>query len=88
MNLPTTKQSRGYDILVWIDEDGDVVSQSYTESGTVFLKSMDSRYLQGDVLQIISHPDEFKTHVPPKLKIGSISPVTNKVAPMLIPPLQ
>lgn len=88
MKLPTARQSRGYDILVWIDEDEDVVAQAYTEEGATFLKSMDGRYNRGDVLEIISHPDEFKRHVPPRLKIGSISPVTNKVSRMVTPPLQ
>lgn len=88
MKLPTDKQARGYDILIWIDEEGDVVCRSYTGSGTDFLQTMDKRYMQGDVLEIISHPEEFKKHLPPKLKVGSISPVTKKVSRLVTVELQ
>lgn len=82
MKLPSKNQAKGYDILIWIDEEGDVVCRSYTENGTKFLQAMDKRYLQGDVLEIISHPEEFKKHIPPMLKVGSISPKSKKVSRM------
>lgn len=88
MKLPTSKQAKGYDVLIWIDEEGDVVCRSYTEGGTKFLQTMDKRYLQGDVLEIVSHPEVFKKHIPPMLKVGSISPGTKKVTRMLIQGLQ
>lgn len=88
MKLPTTKQRKGYDVLVWMDEDKDIVCQSYTEKGTEFLKTLDKRYAEGDVLEIISHPDEFKAHIPPNLVVGSISPRTNKITKMTAGQLQ
>lgn len=88
MKLPTKRQSRGYDCLIWIDEDGDVVTCAYTEAGTKFLQQMDKRYRMGDVLEIVSHPEEFKKHVPPVLRVGSISPKSKKVSRMLPQGLQ
>jgi hypothetical protein len=74
--------------LIWIDEDGDVVCQAYTEAGTKFLQQMDKRYAMGDVLEIVTHPEEFKKHIPPMLKVGSISPASKKVHKMTIQGLQ
>lgn len=88
MKLPSKKQAEGYDILIWIDEEGDVVSRAYTDQGTKFLQAMDKRYVQGDILEIISHPEEFKKHLPPMLKVGSISPKTKRVSKMVTQGLQ
>lgn len=88
MKLPTERQAKGYDVLVWIDEEGDVVCRAYTDEGTDFLRGMDNRYVRGDVLEIISHPDEFKKHIPPKLKVGSIAPRSRKVTPLVHSMLQ
>ncbi len=82
MKLPTKRQSKGYDCIVWIDEDGDVVCQAYTEKGTKFLQQMDKRYNLGDVLEIITHPEEFKKHIPPMLKVGAIAHGSQKVSLM------
>lgn len=88
MKLPSDKKAKGYDVLVWIDEEGDIVCRAYTEGGTRFLQAMDKRYIQGDVLEIISHPEEFKKNIPPMLKVGSISPKSKKVTKMSTPGLQ
>jgi hypothetical protein len=88
VKLPTERQARGYDCLIWIDEEGDVVCRAYTDAGTKFLQQMDKRYEKGDVLEIITHPEEFKKHIPPMLKIGSISPNTKKVSRMVTQGLQ
>lgn len=73
MKTPTMKQAKGYDCVVWIDEEGDVVCQAYTPDGTKFLKDIDARYNHGDVLEIVMHPEEFKQHVPPSLKLGALT---------------
>lgn len=88
MKLPSEKQAKGYDILIWIDEEGDVVCQAYTESGTKFLQTMDQRYILGDVLEIVTHPEVFKKHIPPMLRVGNISPKTKRVSRMITQGLQ
>ena len=88
MKLPTKKQAEGYDVLIWIDEDGDVVSRAYTSRGEQLLKTMDQRYVLGDVLEIITHPETFKKHVPPTIRVGNIHPKTKKVTRMVTQELQ
>lgn len=68
--------------MVWMDEDGDVVCCGYTPPAEEFLKIISPNYKNGDILEIISRPDEFKANVPFYLQVGLISPNTNKVVPM------
>lgn len=69
----------GYDALVWIDQDGDVVCCAYTEGGARFLRSVLPGYRRGDIMQILSHPDEFTAAIPKKIIIGKVNPDDGKV---------
>lgn len=78
----------GYDILVWLDEEMDVVCCGYTEAGETFLRTIYPPYTNGDILEIISHPEEFKASIPFNINVGLRNYRTNKVAPMDGPRLQ
>lgn len=86
--LPHWKLARGYDILVWMDNEGDVVCCGYTVIGERFLKEVQPGYENGDVLQILSDPDMFRETCPTHISVGLVSPNTNKVYPMVTPLLQ
>lgn len=74
--------AKGYDILVWMDTDGDVVCTSYTKRGNVFLKSIGGKYRAGSIMEIMGEPKEFQELIPPDVRVGLLSPETNKVARM------
>jgi hypothetical protein len=40
MRPPSKKEAMGYDIMVWVDRDGDIVSRAYTRSGHDALRSI------------------------------------------------
>jgi ribosomal protein L21E len=82
MPLPPAELANGYDLLVWMDSDGEVLTRSYTPLGEVVLKAMLKGYKPGDVLEILVSPDEFHQDVPPQTRVGYVDPRTNKVYAM------
>lgn len=87
MKSKRPERMKGYDVLVWIDGDGDVVCSGYTAGGNEFLRTICPQYKTGQVLEIISPPEEFRKHIPPKVKVGLVSPGTKKITSMFHGPL-
>jgi ribosomal protein L21E len=63
----------GYDIMVWVDRDGDIVSRAYTRSGHDALRSIVNTYEKGDIVQIHYSPPEFVADMPKGLVIGLLT---------------
>jgi hypothetical protein len=72
----------GYDILIWVDGDGDVVCCGYSRDAQDFLRSISANYTNGDILEIISHPDEFFAATPHDFNIGYVSAFGRVVKPL------
>lgn len=78
---PSKAKARGYDVLVWIDQDGDIVSSAYTRKGVEALRKMVPAYLDGDIMEILIHPEEF-SHMMKEYRVGFIEYTSKKVMPM------
>ena len=84
MQAPTKQKAKGYDIVVWIDDDGDIVTKSYTHAGTLTLKAMVPDYEHGYVAQIHCDPKEFMAEVPHLVTVGMLDFSTKKLVPMRV----
>ena len=78
----------GYDVLIWIDEDGDIVCKAYTPEGDQFLLKLWPTYQKGDIMEIVSSPEEFFAAVPPDLNVGHTDLFGRVVKPFAFPRLQ
>ena len=76
------EEGEGYDIVVWADEDGDIVCSGYTERGDKALKKLCGEYSSGTVMEILIPPTEFFRSMPKKLKLGLLNPETDKINKM------
>lgn len=76
---PTLEDAKGYDLIVWLNEDGEVLTKSYSLMGEVILRGMTPNYEPGDVLEILVHPDEFNRDIPPSARVGYVDPHTNRL---------
>lgn len=85
--IPTLEDANGYDLLVWMDEEGNVLTKSYSLMGEVILRSMTEDYSSGDVLEILIHPDEFTKDIPPTARVGYVDPRTARIRRMGKKPL-
>lgn len=74
-----------YDVLVWIDEDGDVVCDSRTREGTEFLCTIHPSYEMGQILQIMCTPEEFANHLPSGILVGLKRHPSGNIVPMAHP---
>jgi hypothetical protein len=77
-----TNDTGAYDILVWIDEDGDVVCQCQSQRGHEVLQELDPTAEYGDTLQIMCAPEEFERRVPGGLRVGLVMHPSKTVVPM------
>ncbi len=73
MRPPSKKEVEGYDIVVWVDKDGDIVTRGYTKAGHAALKQFVNEYRTGDIVQIYSSPAEFQADLPPTLAVGMLT---------------
>jgi hypothetical protein len=71
---PSKKEAKGYDIAIWADKDGDIVSRAYTKKGDGALKGTVNTYEVGDIVQIFCAPPEFIADMPEDLVIGILTP--------------
>lgn len=72
-NKPTAL-SKGYDILIWIDDDGDIVCSSFSPKGFEVMKMMTGGFYTEDTTVIICvHPEEFVSMLPDKTRVGIVS---------------
>lgn len=87
MRPPTTRQAEGYDIVIWIDYDGDIVTKSYTSAGEDALRGLIPEYHKGQVAQILCDPKAFMDDMPKTLAIGIVNKRTKKLELMAGIPL-
>ena len=80
-NCPTKEMAKGYDILIWMEPGGEILCCGYTTDGEEFLRDIEPTYNNGDVLELLVSPQLFELRVYDHLRIGGISPRTNKVHP-------
>lgn len=73
MRPPSKKEVQGYDIVVWIDSDGDVVTRAFTPVGHTTLRKFVNQYTPGDIVQIYSDPKEFTSQIPSTVVVGMLS---------------
>lgn len=78
---PSKRKARGYDVLVWIDQDGDIVTSAYTLRGEQGLKKMEKTYSLGDIMEIFIYPDEFGKMMK-DYRVGFVEFPSKKVRPM------
>lgn len=80
MRPPSKKEVEGYDIVIWVDKDGDIVTRGYTRAGHSALRGFVNEYHAGDIVQIYSTPAEFQADLPVTLAVGLLTP--NGLRPM------
>ncbi len=88
MAQPTAEQSRGFDILIWMEDEGTAKARSYTLYGEIMFNALFPTYKKGEVVDLIMEPDEFIREIPPTCRVGYIHPVDKKVYWMGANPLQ
>jgi hypothetical protein len=66
---PNIRKARGYDVVVWVDGDGDIVATSYSVRGVHAMLRIVPSYVQGDIVEILMHPDKF-TEIMHDMKVG------------------
>lgn len=79
MSIPTPEMTKDYDIVVWIDEDGDVVFAGFTPAAKAFIDAMYPEFTRFDTLVVEGTPEEFAETICPTLRIGCVQFGTNKV---------
>lgn len=72
----------GYDVVVWKDEDDDVVCCAYTKEGARWLRTMYPKYRKGQILQIIASPEQFSRRIPHDILVGRYTTDTHRVLPL------
>jgi hypothetical protein len=73
MRPPSAREAKGYDIVVWVDEEGDIVTRAFTKRGDNALKTFVNEYSKGDIVQIYSSPTEFEASLPNTLAVGYLT---------------
>lgn len=73
MGKPTSEQALGYDLVLWVDSDGDVIATPYTDAGQGFLKRIFPEWKPEMSMIILSTPKRFFRVVPKELTIGLMS---------------
>lgn len=87
MRPPSKKEAAGFDIVVWSDDEGDVVARAFTPAGDRALKAFVNKYEKGAIVIIYCHPEEFQQEIPKGTIVGLLSPRAKKVVPMSKNPL-
>lgn len=70
MTQPTLEQSRGYDIVIWVDEGGRIMANSFTVLGEIILHGLLPNHSMGKPEEIEAPPEEFFRGVPPGTNVG------------------
>lgn len=74
MQTPTKEQAEGYDVLIWLDDDGDIMLRAYTEQGEDFLVNYCEDYSRGDLVELSDiHPEEFAVEIPTAVMAGFLN---------------
>lgn len=70
MTQPTLEQSRGYDIVIWVDKGGRIMANSHTILGEAILHGLLPKHRMGKQVEIKTEPEEFFAGVPQGTKVG------------------
>jgi hypothetical protein len=74
MAKPTKKAAKGFDLVLWVDPEGDVIASPYTKSGEEFIKSISPEWKPGVQMVVMSTPKRFFNLVPSHLTVGMRQP--------------
>ena len=88
MRPPGKSEAIGYDIVVWVDEDGDIVARGFSPLGHKTLRGFVNKYRPGDIVQIYCSPEEFEADIPDGVHVGTLNSTTGKIDSMKAPRLQ
>lgn len=58
-----------YDVVIWMDDDGDFLAKGFSKAGHSCLKSMSAEYSE-EPIQILCHPDIFMGHMTKGVRVG------------------
>jgi len=81
MRPPSKSEATGYDVIVWVDEDGDIVARGFSRQGHSALRAFVNKYHAGDIVQIYCTPEAFMDELPTDLAVGVLNSRTEKVMP-------
>jgi hypothetical protein len=79
---PSKAESKGFDIVIWVDNDGDIVCRALTDLGHESIRKLVNDYQRGDIVQIYTSPEDFQAEMPDNLAIGMLSERAKKVVPI------
>ena len=58
-----------FDVVVWMDDDGDMMTKGFSQAGHECLRSMSEEYVEEPIL-ILCHPDVFMGHMTNGVRVG------------------
>lgn len=73
MRTPSAREAENYDIVVWVDEEGDIVARGFSDTGHTALRRYVNEYQRGDIVQIYVPPKEFEADMPTDLTVGLLT---------------
>lgn len=73
MRPPSKKEASGYDIMVWVDHEGSIVTRAFTKQGHSALRAFVNQYTDGDIVEIYISPSDFEAELPPDVSVGMLT---------------
>jgi hypothetical protein len=72
MRTPSKRAAKGFDVVVWVDGDGDIVAKGFSDAGHDALRQYVSDYRKGDIVEIYVDPDQFTKDVGENILVGAL----------------
>ena len=82
MKPPSKDECNGFDLVVWKDDDGEIVCRAFTLTGHKALKQFVNKYRKGDLVVIYCDPKQFEEELEKDVIVGLLHPKSKKVVPM------
>ncbi len=80
MTQPTAEQTRGYDIVIWADNGGCIMANSYTILGEAILHGLLPSHRMGEPSEIIGDdPQKFFEEIPRGTNVGLVDVFTQQI---------
>lgn len=73
MRTPSSREADGFDVVVWVDKDGDIVAKAFSTEGDKALKQYVNDYRKGDIIEIYVPPSQFEADMPQTLRVGLLT---------------
>lgn len=73
MRTPSKRVAKGFDVVVWVDNDGDIVAKAFTPRGHNSLRKFVSDYHNGDIVEIYCDPDAFMKELEDEVALGTLN---------------